>query len=161
MRKKLAKILKNLKSIFDIAARTDDGESADLLETDAQGFNDLVNRTLTALNNMFKKGKDSLKQFEFIPGNSRTKQNGALTPDQMKEYENGELVRISTGYDDNDSSFLEGNEIETDLVLGNWRTKQNGALTPDRMNEYKDGKVVKTIEGFDEDGDGWIDYKMN
>ena len=147
-----------LKSIFDIAARTDDGENTELLETDHQGFKDLVNSTLVAFNNMFEKGKNAVKQFEFIPGNSKTKQNGAITPDRMNEYENGELVRTTTGFDDDDTGSLEGNEVETELIAGNWRTKQKGALSPDTMHEYDvNGNLTRMVKGFDENGDGWID----
>ena len=148
-----------LKSIFDIAARTDVGDKNELLETDHKGFVDLVNGALTALGNMFEKGKDALKQFEFIPGNSKTKQNGAITPDTMKEYENGELVKTVIGFDDDGNGRIEGNEVETELVAGNSRTKQNGALTPDRMNEYEDGKVKRTVIGFDDDDSGRIEGK--
>ena len=145
------------KSIFDIAARTDVGENAEILEEDYQGFMNLVGKAIIAFNNMFEKGKDALKQMEFIPGNSKTKENGAIMPDTVKEYENGELVRIVTGFDENGDGQLTGDEIDTDLTAGNWRTKQNGALTPDVVKEFKNGKLVKEREGFDENENGWID----
>ena len=147
------------KSIFDIAARSDGGENAEILEEDYQGFKNLVDSTVVAFNNMFEKGKDALKQMEFIPGNSKTKENGALSPDKIKEYENGDLVRIVTGFDENGDGQLTGNEVDTDLTAGNWRTKQNGALTPDVVKEYENGKLVKEKEGFDENENGWIDDK--
>ena len=89
--------------------------------------------------------------------NSKTKENGALTPDTVKEYENGELVRIVTGFDENGDGQLTGNEIDTDLTAGNWRIKQNGALTPDVVKEYENGKLVKERTGFDENENGWLD----
>lgn len=146
-----------LKSIFDIAARTDGGENTEKLEEDYQGFKNLVDKVIVAFNNMFEKGQNALKQMEFIPGNLKTKENGAIMPDTVKEYENGELVRIVTGFDENGDGQLTGDEIDTDLTAGNWRTKQDGALTPDVVKEFKNGKLVKERECFDENENGWID----
>ncbi len=75
---------------------------------------------------------------KFIPGNSKTKQNGAITPDRMDEYDkDGNLVKTVFGFDVNGDGILgEGDEIQSELIAGNWRTKANGALTPDRMKEY-------------------------
>ena len=154
---KLEQSSSKLKSIFDIAARSDGGVNTEILEEDYQGFKNLVDKAVVAFNNMFEKGKDALKQMEFIPGNSKTKENGALTPDTVKEYENGELVRIVTGFDENGDGQLTGNEIDTDLTAGNWRIKQNGALTPDVVKEYENGKLVKERTGFDENENGWLD----
>jgi len=116
-----------LKSIFDIAARSDNGDNQEILETDIKDFKNLVKNTLEALKNGFEKGKNSLKQSEFIAGNSKTKQNGSLTPDRVNEYENGDLVKVTIGFDDDDNGQIEvaKGETLTELNVGNSRTKKN------------------------------------
>ena len=95
--------------------------------------------------------------FEFIPGNSKTKQNGAITPDTMNEYENGKLTSSTTGFDENDDGYIDGTEIYSEFIPGNSKTKQNGAITPDTMNEYENGKLTRSITGFDENDDGKLE----
>ena len=57
------------------------------------------------------KTKTNVRTLIFIPGNSKTKQNGAITPDTMNEYENGKLVKTTVGFDDDDNGRIEGEEI--------------------------------------------------
>ena len=113
----------------------------------------LPNRELDQIGERLRNGNIN----KFIPGNFRTKQNGALTPDRVVERgDQNRIVQITTGFDENGDKKLEGDEIETKFVhLSD--IEVNGKRLEDVQHEYENGKIKTSRQGFDDNNNGVID----
>lgn len=143
-----------IQEFFANRAQNDNGENPNEYEDDNAGFSSTVSQFAQSLSDFVK--TTAQKFTEFIPGNSKTKQNGAIDPDTYNQYENGQITKSTKGFDEDDSKTIEGGERTSEFIAGNSKTKQNGAIDPDKMTIYENGKPVETIAGFDENGDGNI-----
>lgn len=94
---------------------------------------------------------------QFVPGNFRTKQSGAITPDKVIERDpQGRLVEITTGIDENGDGRLKGSEIETKFVhLSD--IEIDGKRLEDVQYEYENGIIQTSRYGFDDNNNGQID----
>jgi hypothetical protein len=145
-----------IQEYFQNLAQNDGGENPNEYEATRSEFMNAVKNCVDMVTSFVK---DTAQNFtEFIAGNSKTKKNGSLTPDEVHIYENGNLTKVTTGFDYDDSKTIEGNEVYTEFIAGNSKTKQNGAITPDRENFYDlNGNLIDSIEGFDDNGNHQID----
>lgn len=143
-----------------------------LLETDYNGFQGLVQKGVELVKNTLESiGIPLHGNFNlFTYGEIEGKPNGAQNWDTLQQYQNGNLVNLKEGIDENTDSTLTGNEVQFTnnedaqtgiLEYGNYTVftpsqKTSGAIDYATVQRFENGKLVEVIEGFDDNNDGTL-----